>query len=271
MLLDLDPVMFRLGPLAVRWYGFFLAVSIGIGLYFVVKNGRRRGLDEDWLLNVSLAAVAGGIVGARLIYVLTNWPDYAANPAEIIRVDHGGLSMHGVMLGGVAGAYLASVLTRRARDFWAYADLTVPGFAAGIMLVRIGNIFNQEVLGRPTAFFFDRWPAQLVGSLVGVVVLLVHNRVARRRPPPPPGYLFWTFILVYSLVRGLVEETVRENPLYALGYVHPTWGLGFFTLTQLITPFMLALAWWGRQRALAAGGQPAGGGSGAPRDPTGPG
>ena len=81
---------------------------------------------------------------------------------------------------------------------------------------------------------------------------MIHNALARRRPPA--GYLFWSFVFWYQLIRGFVEETFRANPLYAWGYVNEVWGVGFFTLTHLITPAILVLAWWMRRRTLAQAG-----------------
>src|SRR5690606_11642231 len=190
MLLDLDPVMFQLGPLTVRWYGFFMAVSMAIGIYYFIKHGTGRGLPEDALYNAALVAIVLGVVGARLVYVATNWGDYAGNPVEIIRVDHGGLSFHGAVGGGMLALWYYA--RRAGLPFQSLLDLGVPGVCVGIMLVRIGNLFNGEVLGHVAqALPFDRHPAQIYGSLVGLVTLLIHNSLARRRPDAPPGYLFW--------------------------------------------------------------------------------
>lgn len=232
---------FHLGPLAIRWYGLFMAVSMAVGLHFFLKHGPRRGLTEDDLYNLAVAAFVGGIAGARLVYVLTNWDAYAGAPWEILRVDHGGLSFHGAVGGGALASWLYA--RRRGIPFDRYADLAVPGIATGIALVRIGNLFNAEVLGRPAEVLpWGRHPAQLYGSAVGVAALVVHALLARRRPPE--GVLFWSFFLLYSLLRGLVEETFRDNPLYLWGYVNDRWGVGFFTLTHLVTPVLVALAWW---------------------------
>lgn len=249
VILDLDPVMIRLGPLAIRWYGFFMAISIGVGIYYLIRYGVTRGLPEEKLYNTTLAAVIGGIFGARLIYVATNWPDYAQNLIEIIRVDHGGLSFHGAIAGGMLAVWLYA---RRVHlPVMRIYDLAVPGIAVGIMLVRIGNIFNQEALGRTTTIFpFETHPAQLYGSAIGVVLLAMHNVLARKYPDAPPGYLFWTFVFWYQFLRGVFEETFRANPLYAWGFVSETWGMGFFTMTQLVTPPILIIAWWMRKRCL---------------------
>lgn len=245
---NIDPIAFSLGPFTVRWYGLFMALSILIGFYVFRRDGMRLGHSEDFLYNVTFIMVLGGVIGARLVYVATNWDVFSLAPINIIRIDQGGLSFHGAIIGGALPGwlYIRSKGKRVAQLF----DLAVPGIAVGIMLVRIGNLMNQEVLGRTTELGFDRHPAQLVGSAIGLVLLIIHNYLARKRPPE--GYLTWSFIFYYTLLRGLIEETIRDNPLYAWGYVNETWGIGFFTLTHLITVPILLIAWWQRRRILAA-------------------
>jgi phosphatidylglycerol:prolipoprotein diacylglycerol transferase len=241
VLLDLDPVLFRIGPIPIRWYGVMMALSILIGFYYLVKNGRDLGLDEDFLSNLALLAVIGGIIGARVVYVLTNLSYYSLYPVDAFKIYEGGLSYHGAILGGIlVGKWY---LDRRYISWEAVADLVVPGLTVGYILVRIANIFNQEILGRvATELPFVRHPTQIYGSLIGVALLLLHNYLARRNSPP--GYLFWAFIFHYSLLRGVIEETFRENPLYLWGHVNQMWGFGFFTLTQLITPLLLLISWF---------------------------
>lgn len=245
----IDPVLVRLGPFAIRWYGVLMATAIGLGFYYFRRDGLKLGYNEDFLYNSILIALVGGIFGARAVYVLTNWPAYAGDWLAMIRIDQGGLSFHGGVIGGavLGGWYIA----RKRFSFEELADLVVPGIALGIILVRIANLINGEVLGRTMdaeLFGLDRQPAQWIGSLIGVVLLVIHNAIARRRPPV--GYLFWSFVMYYSLLRGVVEESVRDNPLYAWGYVNDEWGIGLFTLTQLVTPVFVLLGVQMRRRAV---------------------
>lgn len=246
MLLEIDPVLIRLGPFAIRWYGVLMATFIVSGFLYLRRDALKLGYDEDSVFNLGLLATIGGIAGARAVYVLTNWASYAGDPLSIIRIDQGGLSFHGALIG--ACSLFGWYAWRKGFSVQELFDLVVPGICIGIILVRIGNLINGEVLGRTTELGFDRHPAQLIGAALGLVLLVLHNRAARKRPPA--GFLFWNFVFVYSILRGFIEETVRENPLYAWGYVNETWGIGFFTLTHLITPLAIAIAWVMRRRAL---------------------
>ncbi|MEW5784858.1 MAG: prolipoprotein diacylglyceryl transferase family protein, partial [Bacillota bacterium] len=71
---DINPILFQVGPLTVRWYGLMFAVSAAVGLYYLHKHGLKKGYAEDSLLVLVLIAILGLIIGARGVYVLTNWP-----------------------------------------------------------------------------------------------------------------------------------------------------------------------------------------------------
>jgi phosphatidylglycerol:prolipoprotein diacylglycerol transferase len=251
-LLLLDPVIFQLGPFQVRWYGVLMALSVAVGFYFLLRGGRRLGYDDDFLYNLLIISVLGGVVGARAVYVATNWEHYATNLAAVIRTDWGGLSFHGAVIGGVlsGGWYIK----KKKASFGELADLVVPGFTTGIMLVRLANILNMEVVGRVTSGGFQH-PAQLYGSAIGLILLIIYVVMARRRPPA--GYLFWSFALYYSVLRGFIEETVRANPLYITGFNYEPWGIAGFTLVQLLTPIFIAFSWWMRRRTVQGGALPA--------------
>lgn len=250
MLANIDPIAFTIGPFAVRWYGLFMAVSIFIGLIYLRRDALRLGHDEDFIYNLTLLMVIAGVVGARLVYVATNWDYYGSNLGAIYRIDQGGLSFHGAIGGGALAGWLYA--TAKGQKFIRFFDLAIPGIATGIILVRIGNLINGEVMGRTTELLpFDRHPAQIYASLLGVVLLIIHNVIARHRRPD--GYLTWSFLLYYSIFRAVIEETVRDNPLYAWGYISEAWGIGLFTLTHLISVPIILLAWWQRREVVRRG------------------
>lgn len=237
----INPIAFKIGPISVHWYGIFMAISFLSGTFYVLKRARERGIDEDFILDLIMLIILSAIVGARLMFVLTNFPSwFIKDPLQVLRVWTGGLSWHG----GLLGAFLVgwSYAIKHKVNPNVIADWTVFGLNIGYIIVRIGNIFNQEVLGRMTQFSFGRWPAQLVGSAIGVVLLIRFLYLEKK--DLPPGYQFWSFLWYHQILRALFEETVRENPLFLVHYVNPKWGIGFFTLTQLITPIMLAFVYY---------------------------
>ncbi|NPV43598.1 MAG: prolipoprotein diacylglyceryl transferase [Firmicutes bacterium] len=237
---ELNPVAFNIGPLKIYWYGIFMAVSFLIGAYYLKNKGRKYGMSEDFILNLVILVVISGIIGARIVFVAANFPHwFISDPLQVLKIYEGGLAWHGGLLGGLIAGYLYSRLHRM--NFPLLCDLAVPGLAVGYILVRIGNIFNHEVLGRMTQLGFGRWPAQLIASLIGAVLLIRYFYIEKTEPPA--GYQFWSFIFYHQLLRGVIEETIRENSLAALGYVNDYWGIGFFTMTHIITIPVLLLAY----------------------------
>ncbi len=246
MVVDLNPVAFHVGPLVVRWYGVFMVTAMVAGTAYLVRRGKRLGIHEDLLLNLVLLVLLAGIAGARLLFVLVNFPAwFLYDPVRVLKIYEGGLAWHG----GLGAGLVAGWLYCRAKglDPQRLADLAVPGLALGYLLVRCGNIFNQEVLGRFTALGFERWPTQPIGAALAFLLLVRYFVVQRRNPPA--GYQFWSFVFYHQLLRGLVEETLREMPLALPVFVDPRLGLAFFTLGQLLTPPILVFAWWMMRRA----------------------
>lgn len=268
--------MFQAGPIAVRWYGVLMALSVGIGAYLAYRQAQETGVSEDDVLTVIPLAVILGLIGARIGYVVTNWGYYAASPGEIIATWHGGLSFHGAIIGGIVAILLYARYGKI--KFYRFADMFVPGVAVGIILVRIANLINGESMGRTFGSSMTAHPTQIYGSLIGVVLLIIALRQQTRRHLS--GYIFWSFVLWYSVLRAVVEETFRDNPLYLWGYVNPTLGIGLFTLTQIVSVPLIILAASmvrriaQRERAGALTGgpavQPAGGPLAGPEGPTGP-
>ena len=235
----ISPVIFSIGPFVIRWYGFFFAISILVGFYYLRKLGIQKGISEDFIYNLFLILMISIIIGSRAVYVAASWNYFMEHPELIIRIDQGGFAFHGGLLGGIAGSWLYCKLKNV--NWHVLADLAVPGIAVGITLVRIAIIFNQEILGREAALFsFERHPTQIYGSIIGLLLLILHNYLARRTNFNP-GYLFWNFVCGYTILRGFFEETFRDNPLVLLSYINESWGAGFFTVVQVFTPFILLL------------------------------
>ena len=242
---QLSPYAFFIGPYGVHWYSLFMALSMVIGVWYLVRAGSAAGVNPDTLYDLAFWVIISGIVGARLVFVATSDPSWFwTDPIQVLRVWTGGLAIHGAVGGGLLAAWI--YLRRHPEiSYGKVLDWMVPGVAAGIFLVRIGNIFNHEILGRTTELGFGRWPTQPMEMVIGLVLILRYFRLERRNPPP--GVQFWSAIFYYQVMRGFGSETFKADPLYIIHYVNPVLGIGFTTLTQLFTPAILAVAgyfWW---------------------------
>src|SRR5690625_3784646 len=144
----MDPIMVQIGPLAIRWYGVLIAAGVLIGSLWAVRLAPKRGVDPDKLLDAAPLLVLAGIVGARLVYVLTSPSAFfgpGGNPIDAFKVWQGGISIHG----GIIGIMIALYFYARARDMnmWAALDVMSIIGALGIIGGRIGNFMNGTDTG----------------------------------------------------------------------------------------------------------------------------
>lgn len=296
----MDPIFIQIGPLAIRWYGLLIALGVLFGTMWAVREAKARALDPDKLLDMVFYLVIAGLIGARLVYVITSPSRFfgaAGNPIEAFYIWQGGISIHG----GVIGIMLATWLYSRYHklNMWAYLDVMTPAGALGVMGGRIGNFMNgtdtggrltnmpigftwpepgTQTFGAVGRFIFgdNLWAAfpgicsevgsngahlplgqcllaggdivrgpvhlaQLYAFMVGFFLVFILIWAFRRSRTP--GFVFWQFILWYSLLRSVIEEPFRDNPLFWNIYLASgpdQVGIGLFTLTQLASiPIML--------------------------------
>jgi phosphatidylglycerol:prolipoprotein diacylglycerol transferase len=240
------PIAVQFGPITLRWYGILMATAMALGLWLAHRDARRRGLDAESLLKAAELALLGGLLGARLYYVLFNLDYYTQFPGKIIAVWEGGLAIHGGIIGGilVGGGY---ALVRRL-PLATYLDIAAPSLALGQAIGRWGNFFNEEAFGTPTdlpwklyispahrpieyaqAEFFH--PTFLYESLWDAVVFALLTWVFRTRVREAPGALFLVYLGLYSCGR-FFTEALRTDALM----------LGPIRVAQLVSVLGMAAA-----------------------------
>jgi len=253
----IDPVLLRLGPLQVHWYGIAYVVGILFGWWYarrLAEYPRLWGASSPFSANdiddFLVWAVVGIILGGRIGYVLFyDLATFAANPARIAMLWTGGMSFHG----GLAGTIVAMILFARSRGFPVFSlfDVIAASTGPGIFLGRMANFINQELWGKPTdlpwgVVFPDagpepRHPSQLYeGLLEGLALFLIlrfltHNFLKLKQP----GFVAGAFIFWYALVRIFVE--FFRLPDEHIGYLAFDW----LTLGMVLSlPMALAGAWF---------------------------
>ncbi len=235
---QIDPVIFRVGPLAIRWYGMMYLLGFGAAYKLITHLSRLRNLalSKEGVSDLLFYAVLGVVLGGRLGYVLFyNLPQYLARPLEIFAVWQGGMSFHGGLLGVVVATIL--FCWRRKLPILLVGDILVTSSTIGLGLGRIGNFINGELWGRttdlPWGMVFPgggplpRHPSQLYEAfLEGLVLFLILYLLHRRNAAE--GVPFFSFFIGYGLFRFLVEF-VRQ-PDAQLGFL---WGGA--TMGQLLS------------------------------------
>jgi phosphatidylglycerol:prolipoprotein diacylglycerol transferase len=242
MNVNIDPVIFEVGPIRVGWYGLMYVLGF-LASYLLVRYQMKKkdfDLSRPEVENLYFYLILGLMVGARLGYVLFyDLKAYLADPFEIVAIWHGGMSFHG----GLIGVLLVGVLFswRNRKSFWKIADLIIVTAPIGLGLGRIGNFINGELYGRvtqapwgmifPKGGTLPRHPSQLYESaLEGGVLFLILWLMKDKKLPT--GGLLAIFLFFYGVFRFLVEF-VREPDAH-LGFI-----LGPFTMGQVLTFFMI--------------------------------
>ncbi|MEB3184634.1 MAG: prolipoprotein diacylglyceryl transferase [Cyanobacteriota bacterium] len=278
------PLVVQLGPFALRWYGLLIALAVLLGLALATRLARARGMDPTALPDLLPLLVLGAVIGARVYYVALEWRQYAGNWGDMIAIWHGGIAIHGALIGGL----LVTVLFCRWRQlaFWPLVDVLVPAVALGQAIGRWGNFFNSEAFGLPTDLPWklripvENRPPEFLGDLyfhptflyeslwnlgVCALLLVLFRSASRGRLQLPPGALSCIYLITYSSGRVWIEG-LRVDPLCLFGSA--PFCSGGLRMAQLVSLLMIALGaiglWWlyGRHRSL-----PDPGGLARPRGP----
>jgi phosphatidylglycerol:prolipoprotein diacylglycerol transferase len=253
---NIDPVLFQIGPFALRWYALAYVATILLGWRYTVSNVRNARLwthrpppaTADQIDDLILWLTLGVIVGGRLGHVLFYTPDLIwTDPVEILKTWHGGMSFHG----GALGVLVAGLAFARAKkiDPLRLGDLIVLAEPIGGFLVRVANFINGELWGRPTtvpwgmvfpgAGPLPRHPSQLYeAALEGILMFLVLRWATHRKKwLNRRGVVLGAFLTGYGLIR-ISLENVRQPDSYM-----PNFPLGLTMGMMLSVPMVLIGLW----------------------------
>jgi prolipoprotein diacylglyceryl transferase len=227
---DVSPEIFRLGPLPIRWYSLGWLLAFGVGFYIVRWMYRREGKPEGDLESVLLYMILGAIIGARLGHCFFYRPDYyLAHPLEIVAFWKGfrGLASHGGTLGILVSLFIFSRKHPDQPYLWLLDRVAVPT-ALGGFFIRMGNLMNSEILGRPSdvpwAMIFTRvdnvarHPAQLYEALSYLLIFFILLGLYRRRSLRlPSGFLIGIFFITVFGARFLIEFVKERHAAFEAG------------------------------------------------------
>jgi len=236
---NIDPVLFQIGPVAIRWYSLAYIGGIVLGWIYarrMVRNDRLWGgkapVTEADLDDFILWATIGIIVGGRLGFVLFyDLPVFLDDPLRIFKTWQGGMSFHGGLIGTTVAMF--AFAWRRKLPVWSLIDTVSAVVPIGLFFGRLANFINSELWGRasdvpwamvfPTGGDIARHPSQLYeAALEGLVLFLVlrfctHSLLKLQTP----RFVTGVFIAGYGLARIFVE--FFREPDVQLGYLYGGW------------------------------------------------
>ena len=247
------PVLFKIGRLEIHSYGLMLALSFLLGIYWSMYRARKRGIDRNSVMDLSLIIVVCAIVGSRLMYVLTHLEEFRGRWLDTFSPfqSSGDIGLLGLtMLGGVLLAILAIIIYCKVKkiNVLKLCDVMIPAVGLGIFLTRIGCFLHGCCFGMPCDLPWGivfplispagsilqgqhLHPTQLYSSFYGLIILIVVLLLDRK--PRFDGFLLSVFFMLYGVFRFSVdylryyESSVRVS-LFGMS----------FTINQIIS-FMM--------------------------------
>ncbi|HEY3278057.1 MAG TPA: prolipoprotein diacylglyceryl transferase [Syntrophorhabdaceae bacterium] len=238
----IDPVIFTIGPLSLRWYGLMYVIGFAASYLLVIYQLKKKKLTVNRAVidDLFFYLILGLILGARLGYVLFyNLSFYIEHPAEALVLWHGGMSFHGGLIGATIAGYI--VIRKKGLDFFGIGDLIIPTCPIGIGFGRLGNFINGELFGKPSdlpwAMVFPhggnvaRHPSQLYeagleGLLMFLILWIYKDRKKR------DGDVLALFLILYGAFRIFCE--IFREPDVQLGYI-----FGILSMGQILSIFMI--------------------------------
>lgn len=212
---EIDPVIFSLGPLSVRWYGLMYVIAFLLANWLANRQADKPGSmwTREQVSDLLFYGFLGVILGGRLGYVFFyNFSVFLADPLYLFRIWEGGMSFHGGVLGVLAA--IAIFAKRSQKSFLSVGDFVVPLLPLGLGFGRLGNFMNAELWGRatdvpwavlfPNAGGVPRHPSQLY-ELVAEGILLFILLQWYKGKNPPAGNVGGLFLLGYGVARFVIE------------------------------------------------------------------
>lgn len=231
---DVDPEIFRIGSFALRYYSLGFILGFSIGFAYMKSVFQKQGRPVEVLESLLTHIVAGTIIGARLGHCLFYEPEiYLKDPIRIFKVWEGGLASHGGTLGVVIALFIFARKNKNLSVQYLVDEMAFPiAITAGF--IRLGNLFNSEIIGRPTGgdwgFVFDRvdniprYPAQLIEAIAYFTTALIIF-IAQKKSPrmlEPLRRIGLMLLLIYGFrffIEFLKEVQVsfEESMLFDMG------------------------------------------------------
>lgn len=228
----LNRVAFSLFGKPIYWYGVIIAVGFLLAITYAIKRSREFGLDADRVLDVIMGGAIGGVIGARIYYVVFSWADYKDNLVDVFKIWEGGIAIYG----GIIGGFLVGALMCKWRKvrLLPMADLVTASFLLGQGIGRWGNFVNVEAFGEVTA-----------GPL-------------RMCSPSAANYLLNQGLIDNATAQQILEGTLGVQPTF---FYESVWCLlGFLVLAWFTKKrrydgqmTLLYAAWYGAERAIVEG------------------
>ena len=217
----------------IYFYGVVLALAIIAGTFVSEHIGTKFfALKKETIIDLAPYLVIFGIIGARLYYCLLNYDFYLRFPTEILAIRHGGISIHGAIIGGLIGLVIFS--KRHKVSALKLADVSAIGLALSQSIGRWGNFFNSEAFGLPTNLPWKLYiapqyrpipfteneyfhPTFLYESILDLIIFFILFYIVKNKPAQKEGNIALYYLIAYSIVRIFVEYFRIDSVCHIFG------------------------------------------------------
>lgn len=206
------------GEVGIYWYGIIIAIGVILGYLYARSRAKRLGEKTENVTDLLLWALPFSVLGARTYYVLFSWKEYAAHPADIVKIWQGGIAIYGAV---IASVIVAIVFTKhRHLSTLRYFDMGIMGVMLGQIIGRWGNFVNGEAYGGPTDLPWGMLlpgeshpvhPTFLYESLWNLLGFLLLHLWGKKKPKD--GSIFCGYLIWYGIGRFFIEG-LRTDSLY---------------------------------------------------------
>lgn len=230
----MHPILFSLGPVTLYTYGLAMALAFLAAIGIIFKEAKRENIDTTKLSDLGFTLIISGIIGARILFVIVNLPEYLSKPMKIIMVWEGGL----IFYGGILGALLAGIIfiKRHSLPFWQVVDILAPALILAQAIGRIGcfmagccyghatslpwgvKFTNPNTLA-PMGIFIH--PTQLYHFFANITIFFLLYYFLRKKRTFT-GQIFCLYLCLYPIGRFLIEFFRGDSRTFLIGPINLT-------------------------------------------------
>lgn len=231
-------ILFTIFGVNIYGYGTMIAIGVIAAVMLVLHRAREKGYDEDKILNMAIFAVIGGVIGGKLLYILTSL-DEVSKEKSILTLIGNGFVIYGSIIGGVVG--VVWYCRKNKWEILKIFDMVIPGLALAQGFGRIGCFLAGCCYGKPTDLFFGVkfrpdslgpsdvyvYPTQIFSSIFDFILALVLLKLDKKQKKD--GRLFALYMIIYSVGRFIIEF-IRNDPRGNVGILSTSQFIGIFVV-----------------------------------------
>ena len=224
----IDPIAISIGPLNIHWYGIIISLALLMGFSLTLYRSKKTEIPSEFFLDFFIIGIPISVIFARLYFVIFNLNYYLQNPLATIAVWHGGLAIHGAVIGGIL--VLIILTKKRNLSFLKVVDILAPALILGQAIGRWGNFINQEAYGGIVSESFINnfpgfiknqmfikgnfhHPTFLYESIWNIIIFSILIFLSKKKFTKD-GDVFYSYLIGYSIGRFFIEDMRTDSLMF---------------------------------------------------------